>query len=121
MTQSRTRAAPSAGRLIERVSFQRRDDLDDGAGNTVGAWTPVFERSAQFVMRPGSEEFTAARLEGRQPVTIIVRFDSQTSAVDGSWRIVDVRSGKTYAVRSGEDMDRRRQWMSFVCEGGSLE
>ena len=109
---------PSAGDLVERVSFQRRQSVSDDYGNEHAAFQPVFERRAMFIMKPGSEAVLAARLEGRQPVTIIVRFDSETRDVTPDWRIVDLRSGKAYAVRAGEDMDRKRQWMSFVCEGG---
>ena len=110
---------PSAGDLKERVRFERRATGDDGFGNTVpGEWQEQFTRWAMFLMRPGSEAVLGARLEGRQPVTIIVRFDSQTKTITPDWRAVDVRTGKVYAIRAAEDMDRRRQWWSMVCEGG---
>jgi head-tail adaptor len=67
-------------------------------------------------MRPGSEALQAARLEGRQPVTIVVRYDSQTKTVTPDWRLEDVRTGRVFEVKSADDMDRRRQWWSMTCE-----
>lgn len=72
-----------------------------------------------FIMRPGSETSLAARLEGRQPLTIVVRFDSQTRQIGSDWRAVDVRTGKVYAIRTAEDMERNRQWLSIVAEAGA--
>lgn len=110
---------PRAGDLVERVRFERRGKLDDGFGNEIaGPWAAQFERAAMFIMRPGSEAVTAARLHGQQPVTIIVRFDTQTRAVTPDWRVVDVRTGTAYAIRAAEDMDRTRTWISLVCIAG---
>ncbi|HEV2557959.1 MAG TPA: phage head closure protein [Microvirga sp.] len=111
---------PSAGDLVERVSFAKRQDTTDEYGGVKADWQPQFSRSAMFIMRPGSESVMAARLEGRQPLTIVVRFDSQTKAIGLDWQVTDVRTGKTYAIRAAEDMDRKRQWLSLVCEGGAL-
>ena len=111
---------PSAGDLRERVSFARRAQVDDGMGNEVsGPFEEQFQRAAMFIMRPGSEAVMAARLQGQQPVTIVVRFDSQTRSVTPDWRVTDVRSGTVYAIRAAEDMDRKRQWISMVCMAGA--
>ena len=111
-----------AGAMVERVKFQKRSMADDGAGNTVGDWTEQgqFCRPAGYIMKPGSEEFLASRLAGRQPATIFTYYDAQTSQVmaNSQWRIVDQRDGAIYAIRAAEDMDRKRQWMTFVCEAG---
>lgn len=107
---------PSAGDLRERVEFQEPTQQSDEYGNTVRGLTPRFERAALYLMRPGSEAVTAARLEGRQPVTVIVRFDAQTRTVSPAWRLRDVRTGAIYLIKAAEDMDRKRAWWSMVCE-----
>ncbi|GJD58145.1 phage head closure protein [Methylobacterium dankookense] len=113
---------PQAGDLRERVVFQSRAATDDGYGNTVtGAWTSRFERAAQFLMRPGSEAVTAARLEGQQPVTMIVRFDSQTCTITPAWRAIDKRTGVVYAIQAAADMERKRQWWTLVCLAGAAQ
>ena len=110
---------PSAGQMRERVRFARRDRIDDGFGNRrSGDFIALFERSAQFIMKPGSEAALAARLEGRQPVTMIVRFDRQTRTITPEWRAIDVRTGVAYAIKAAEDMDRKRAWITLVCVAG---
>lgn len=112
----------TAGQMVERVQFSRRAPQDDQAGNTAGDWdlSAAFERPAGYIMRPGSEQAFASRLQGRQPVTIFVYFDAETSQVkaDSNWRIVDKRDGTVFAIRAAADMDRSRTWMTFVCEAG---
>lgn len=106
-----------AGDLRERIRFERREEIDDGYGNVVGEWVPRFERSAAFLMRPGNEAVTAARLAGTQPVTIIVRSDEETRTVGPAWRAVDARTGCVFDIKAAEDMNRRRQWFTLECVG----
>lgn len=110
---------PSAGDLIERISFQRRSDVADEYGNTQATWDAEFDRRALFIMRPGSEAAFGARLEGRQPVTIIVQYDAQTATITSDWRAIDQRTGKVYAIHTAGDMERKRQWLSIVAESGA--
>lgn len=108
------------GRLKERVRFECRTNVDDGYGNKIsGPWTAQFTRRAQYLMRAGSEATIAARLEGQQPVTIIVRFDEQTKTITPAWRAVDVNTGRIYAIRAAEDMGRKRAWWTMVCIEGA--
>lgn len=112
---------PQAGELRERVRFESRGGTSDGYGNDVpGAFEVRFTRAAAFLMKPGSEAVQAARLQGVQPVTMIVRFDSETSAITPEWRAVDVRSGVVYAIQAAADMDRRRAWITLVCMAGEV-
>lgn len=112
---------PSASDLKERVRLQKRSGTKDGYGNVVpGPWQDQFDRRAQFIMKPGSEAVLAARLQGQQPVTIIVRFDSQTSTIGTDWRVIDVRTGTALAIKAAEDMDRKRQWWTMVCAAGEV-
>lgn len=109
------------GSMRERVRFEKRGGTKDGYGNVVpGPWAEQFVRSALFIMKPGSEAVLAARLQGQQPVTMIVRFDSQTSTIGTDWRVIDVRTGTVYAVKAAEDMDRKRQWWTMVCAAGEV-
>ncbi len=107
---------PSAGSLRERIRLEMPAEVDDGAGNSVQGWTARGDRWAEFLMRPGSEVVNAARLEGRQPVTILVRFDSLTRTVTPAWRVVEAASGQGYAIKAAGDLDRKRTWITLTCE-----
>lgn len=95
--------------LIERVAFDSRQEIDDGAGNFEGKFVQVFECRAAFVYLRGTEAVIAARLEGRQPIVVRVRRNSMTSQIDHDWQMRNLRdsawegeywNGPTYAVRS---------------------
>lgn len=109
---------PHAGDLRERVRFEARIAAEDGFGNSRAGFEARFARAAAFLMKPGSETVLAARLQSQQPVTMIVRLDPDTRQITPEWRAVDERSGKVYAIRAAEDMDRRRQWLTLVCIEG---
>lgn len=108
------------GLLIERVTFQKRTEMDDGAGNTIGDWNAGFDRPAGYLMKPGSEAVLASRLAGEQPITIFTYWDSETSQIKGGggWRVLDKTDGTVFAIHAAADMDRKRQWMTMVCEAG---
>ncbi|KQT08524.1 phage head-tail adapter protein [Methylobacterium sp. Leaf399] len=113
--------AVDPGMMRERVRFEARGTVADEYGNDVtGEFAPQFTRPALFIMKPGSETVLAARLQGQQPVTMIVHYDSKTRTIGTDWRAVDVRTGTVYAVRASEDMDRKRQWWTLVCVAGEV-
>lgn len=108
------------GRMTERVRFERRAAASDGLGSREGDWDPNagFERWASFIMRPGSEAVTAARLEGRQPLTAVVYLDAYTRRLTPDWRMIELRTGRVFAIRAAEDMQRDGRFLSLVCETG---
>ena len=107
------------GRLKERVAFQRRSAGTDEFGNTdVGDWETQFERPAQFLMRPGSETYQAARLQGVQPLRVVVRLDPETGSVTPEWRLVDLRQNRVLEITAAADMDRRGMWWTMECTAG---
>lgn len=123
-------ATNDPGRLYERVAFDSRAGVDDGAGNHEGDFVERFVRRAGFTFLRGTESVIAARLEGRQPIVVRVRACSQTRQIDAGWRMRDLRNGEwvgsdpdvywsglAYAVRSvipSED----RQWIDVTVESG---
>lgn len=111
----------SSGDFRERVRLEARKKVSDGFGNEIaGDWEEQFVRSALYIMKPGSESVLAARLQGTQPVTMILRYDDQTRTIGTDWRAVDTRDGTAFAIRASADMDRKRQWWSLVCVAGEV-
>lgn len=114
---------PGAGELRSKVAFAVRKDVDDGKGNPQAtAFVPAFECAAQVMPRFGGETVMAARLAGRQPVTIRVRQFSRTRGVTTDWRVTDVRSAVAYNIRSIVDPFEggagRGVWLDMLCESG---
>lgn len=118
------------GQLFERVAFDARASVDDGAGNHEGDFVQRFERRAGFTFLRGSESVIAARLEGRQPIVVRVRACSQTQQINAGWRMRDLRNGAwagevghqywtgpVYAVRSVIPSGDR-QWIDVTVESG---
>lgn len=87
-----------AGQLHHRLIFQKREDGDDGHGNTVAGWRDQFRRPASFDYDRGNQTVMAARLEGRSIIRAAVRKDSSTRTITTDWRCRDARDGTVYAV-----------------------
>lgn len=107
-----------AGDLRERIEFQSREDLADNYGNTKGDWKARYRVSANIRPRFGGEEVMAARLGGRQPVTITVRYSSGMTAVTTDFRVKDMRTGEFYNLRSIIDPTGKKQWIEMLAEKG---
>lgn len=115
-------AIKSVGELKFRVRFDKEvhDDTDPAGGSTKG-WREQFTRWAAIRRLQGSEPVLAQRLTGVQPVLIIVRYDSDTVTIDASWRAVEMRDGKPvkyYGLRSVEDMESEREFLTIMAEAG---
>jgi head-tail adaptor len=106
--------------MRDRLRFESRAVADDGYGNPVaGDWTHRFTRSADVRPARGGEEVLAAKLQGVQPVRIIVYSDSETRTVTPEWRAVDSRSGLVYAIRAVADEERRGQFLTLDAIAGA--
>lgn len=111
----------TAGAMRDRLRFEKRVEIEDGAGNTVGDWASQFVRSAEIRPLKGTESVIAARLQGTQPALVMVRFDSQTETITPEWRAVDTRDGTIYAIQTAADMERRREWITMMCVAGGAQ
>lgn len=79
----------TAGELSRRVTFQVRGA--DANGDLLGDWSTVVTRDAKIVPLKGGEGVQSQRLEGAQPVVIIVRRETLTKTIDNSYRAFDAR------------------------------
>ena len=116
---SRGRAVQINAKLFrERMRFEARVNIVDDMGTSVGHFEPRFERFCQLQLLRGTENVISARLGGVQPALIFVRYDSETIQINADWRAVDVRSGKEYAIRNIEDMERQKHFLTLIVESG---
>jgi head-tail adaptor len=112
--------ATNAGQLRERVAFDERVVIEDEYGNQTGDFAEVFQCRAGFIYLRGGEAVIAARLEGRQPVVARVRPSSQTRQIEPDWRMRDMRTGESFAVRSIAPTPDRK-WIDVTTEAGVAE
>jgi head-tail adaptor len=112
----------TAGELRHRVAFDKRQDVNPDApedlGNTVSVFVEQFVVSAKVQAKFGGEAVVAARLQGQQPVTIVVRQSSKTLLIQTDWRARDAREGTEYAIRSIVDPDDGGAWLELLCQTG---
>jgi head-tail adaptor len=96
-----------AGKLSERLTFLARTKIDDGAGNTEGDLVPQFARWAEVRLRPGSEAFQQARVQGAVPADVRVRRDPETETIATDWVAEDARGVRwNIAAPVADPMDR---------------
>jgi head-tail adaptor len=110
-------SSPTAQELRHRVAFDQRTKLKDGYGNKQGGFAELFQVSAAFRPRGGSEAVAAARLEGRNVLGVYVRSSTQTRKIESEWRMRDVRTGAAYAVKVVDAVTDRR-WVYLEISTG---
>jgi len=112
----------SLGEFKFRIRFDKQEtDQSDPAGGSLANWKEQFTRWARIEPLQGSEPVIAQRLQGTQPVLIMVRYDSDTMKIDPSWRAVEMRDGhafKYYALKTAEDMERERYYITMMAVAG---
>lgn len=108
----------TANALRDRVSLEKREEIDDGYGNVYGQWVAQFERDACILLSKGGETVIASRLQSIQPALIIVRYDTETATITAEWRLIETRSGTVYNIRTSADMERRGRFITMLCESG---
>lgn len=112
-----------AGNLRNRVRFEQLGTpVPDGAGNETRPWATLCVRYAQIkglpVTSASSEAVIQGRLTGTAIMTITVRRDAETKRVTTDDRAIDVAEGTVYNIRSAEDMDGDRHWITLTCQKG---
>jgi hypothetical protein len=88
-------------------------------GKVIGQ--PVPQRSISGFRRPRGliSGRPSNRLQIVQPAPIIVRFDAETSTITADWRLIELRSGTTYNIRTSADMERGGRWWIMLCAAGA--
>ncbi|MDX0512565.1 head-tail adaptor protein [Sinorhizobium medicae] len=112
---------PSAGRMHQRLHFQKREAIDDGAGNEVsGPYETVFTSAAELIPLRGGEPVQAARLVGVQPYTVRIRSCAAAREVTTAWRIVDARNAsRVMNIRTVTNPDQKNAWLDLLVDDGA--
>lgn len=108
----------TAGSTRHRITFERRQDVDDGFGNTQAGWVEQFTVWGQVKPKLGGEAVVAARLQSQNTVNISVRQSRRTRLIREDWRARDVPEGVEYAIKSIIDPDDGGAWLELLCQTG---
>lgn len=103
---------PRAGDLKDRVTFQQR--AADTNGDLTGAWTATTTVWAQIQPLRGGQTVMEQRLQGNQPVNIIVRASSATRPLNNTYRAVDARDATRVFRITGADLSLDRAWVEVL-------
>lgn len=116
-----------AGRLNCRLTFQLRQDVDDGFGGTRGEWVDQFTVPGRLEPRYGSnsESLMAARMQSMQPYNLTIRSSEQARKITASWRAYDARAGKTgdkpnrvFGIKTVVNPDERNAYLEMLVVEG---
>ncbi|MCB4919697.1 head-tail adaptor protein [Brucella intermedia] len=116
-----------AGSLNCRLTFQVRQDVDDGFGGTRGEWIDQFTVSGRLEPRYGSnaESLMAARMQSMQPYNLTIRGSTAAKQITASWRAYDARAGKTgdkpnrvFGIKTIVNPDERGQYIEMLAIEG---
>lgn len=94
------RQTVGGGALRDLLALEKRIEVSDGAGNTLGEWAEQFRAAARRESLKGGETVMAARLEKRQPYIVTIRGTPESVLLTPDWRAKDVRSGALYNITS---------------------
>jgi SPP1 family predicted phage head-tail adaptor len=102
-----------AGDLNERVTIERSTSTSDGGGGRDVTWATVYELWANVKSVRGRETTDLGRTVTAETFVINVRFGVTITTVDRAvWR------GKTMEIRSAQDREGDRRWLTLETETG---
>lgn len=104
------------GAMVEKITFDAPSYDDDGVqdGWTEGAYTC----RAHFRYLRGGETVQAARLDGRQPVVMTIRWSAVADTITSDWKVRDARRGTVYNVSAPPVLTDDRKWLEITAESG---
>lgn len=106
-----------AGKLRERVAFDRAETTPDEAGGFRKTWAEHYACAAQVIYHRGGEEEQAARLAGARLYKVRIRSCAEARAVTTNGRMRDLRRGEVYNIREVDPVSDRA-WVYIVAESG---
>jgi len=107
-----------AGLMRRLVAWEKREEVDDGYGNTQGAFVEIFRGHAERTPLKGGESVLSARLQGTQPYVLRIRQSALSRTVTTDWQARDVRSGQIMQVKSIADPTDRGAYLDIMVTEG---
>lgn len=109
---------PRAGRMRDRITFQRHEDVADGMGGRDAGWRDLFTVWGELRPERGRERVEAGRVSERTAGVLVVRSSVQTRGLTAADRFQDA-AGAIYQIRSVTDPARRRRELEITFDDGA--
>ena len=107
----------SAGKMRDRYRFEQRGL--DANGDRLGAWDTAGGITVwtETMWLKGTESVMAQRLEGHQPVALVIRDSTQARTITTGFRAVDTRTGAIFNV-TGASPSKTRGFIDVLAVSG---
>jgi len=105
-----------AGRMRDRVTFQRMAATTDDYGNTTGDWANHLTRFAELVERVGRQKEENGALTDVAVASLKLRRDSSTKALTIADRVIARET--TWSIKSISQIDAGGSMLEMVLEKG---
>ena len=103
-----------AGRLRHRLKLQQDVPSQDSLGGSIPNWVTTATVWGGVEALSGSENFTADQVNSSLQVRIILRYGSEWSGIDSSWRVQDANNGRKYDIRAAMLPDHRSHSSAMI-------
>ena len=87
-----------AARLRRRLNLQEQTTTQDSYGGAIKTWATTATCWGGIEALSGSEKFTADQVQSSLQVRIIIRYSSDWSSINTSWRVQDANTSKKYDI-----------------------
>lgn len=102
-----------AGRLNQRITFQRRTESINAYGEDVGSWSDLVTVWGGVEPVSGKEFFAALQVQSNVTVKIVCRYSSDTSGITTKDRIS--HGSNTYDIAAVLNVGSRNKELQFMC------
>ena len=89
-----------AGRLRHRLNLQQQVETQDSLGGAIITWTTTATVWGGVEALSGSEKFMADQVQSSLQVRIIIRYGSEWSGINTTWRVMDANTSRKYDIHS---------------------
>jgi SPP1 family predicted phage head-tail adaptor len=102
-----------AGRLNQRITFQRRTETLDAYREDTGTWANIATVSAAVEPVNGREFFSALQVQSSITTRVVCRYSSEVSGVTTKDRIL--HGSDYYDIESILNVGSRNKELHFMC------
>ena len=106
-----------AGKLRHKVTIQSpAGSRDATTGERVTTWTAEATTWASITPLSSNTIFTAAQANMKVTHSVVIRYSSDVSDIDGSWRVLF--GSRPLVINGIRNINERNRTMELLCEEG---
>ncbi|SLN36604.1 Phage head-tail joining protein [Aquimixticola soesokkakensis] len=107
----------TAGRMRDRVAFERQSKGEDEYGNPAQDWAPMFTVWADVLETRGREKVAAGVIEASNTATVRIRTSTQARTIAAADRAI-FRGAAWNIISPPIELGRDRSLLELLCERG---